>query len=89
MAILANSTANAKILITNVANNYAWVLAYMTSLLARGTVKMSTLKCFNTSSDPPDPRVPLSKELDSCTIGLVKEKVKPEIEKSQRHCKRF
>ena len=43
------------------------------------------------SSDPPDPGVPMSKELDSYTIGirLVKAKVKPEIEKSHRHPKSF
>ena len=43
---------------------------------------MSILKCVKRSSDPPDPGVTLSKELDLYTICLVKEKVKPEIEKS-------
>ena len=45
---------------------------------------MSILKFFKTSSDLPDPEGPLSKELDSYTIHLVNEKVKPEIEKLQR-----
>ena len=84
MANLANSVANAKILIANVANNYAWVCTYTTWLVAQAIVKMSILKYFKRSSDLPDPEGPLSKELDSYTIRLVNEKVKPEIGKSQR-----
>ena len=84
MANLANSASKAKILIVNVANNYAWVCTYTTCLVARAIVKMSVLKYFRRSSDLPDPKGPLSKELDSYTIRLVNEKWKPEIEKSQR-----
>ena len=47
----------------------------------------SILKYFKRSSDLPDPKGPLSKELDPCTICLVNEKVKPEIKKAQ-HGKR-
>ena len=50
---------------------------------------MSILKCFKRSSVRSDPGVPLSKELDLYTIRLVKEKVKLEIQKSQRQRKRF
>ena len=58
-------------------------------LITPGILKVSILKCFKTSSDPFDPGVLLSKELDLYMIRLVKEKVKPENEKSQRHRKRF
>ena len=47
-------------------------------------MKMSILKYFKRGSDLPDPEGPLSKKLDSYTIRLVNEKVKPEIKKSQR-----
>ena len=50
--------------------------------IARVIVKMSILRHFKRSSDLPDPEGPLSKELDSYTIRLVNEKVKPEIDKS-------
>ena len=56
---------------------------YTTWLVAQAIVKMSILKYFKRSSDLPDPEGPLSKKLDSYTIRLVNEKVKPEIKKSQ------
>ena len=65
------------------AYNYAWVCAYSTWLVAQNIAKMSIMKYFKRSSDLPDPEGPLSKELDSYTIRLVNEKVKPKIEKSQ------
>ena len=59
-----------------------------TWLLARTVVKgsrtMSILNYFKRSSDLPDPVGPLSKDLKSETIRLVNQKVKPEIDKSQR-----
>ena len=95
---MVNSTANEKILIADVTNNYTWVWAYTTWLLTRATVKMSILNYIKTSSDLPDPEGPLSKEMDSYTIHLVNEKEKPETQKSQCgecgpyvkcHCKRL
>ena len=87
MTDLAIGTANVKIFIANVGNNYTWVCTYTAWLIAQTIVKMSILKYFKRSSNLPDPEGPLSKELDSYTIRLVNEKVKPEIEKSQ-HCER-
>ena len=48
-------------------------------------MKMPVLRYFKRSRNlRPDPKVPLNKELDSYTVRLVNEEVKPEVKKSQR-----
>ena len=73
-----NYTANAKILIANAVNKYAWVWGIYYLAISVRHCEDVNFEMFK-SSDPPDPGVLWSKELDLYTIGirLVKKKVKP------------